>query len=107
MRIGQGPKVISTRKTGFVAWLKTFFYYLGDHPNLDKKNDSIWVNTNQNLGQDRLMLFAASETAPHCKFLATRLALSLKYTKDFAKSAFCDVMKLRNAGLPMVRSHTE
>ena len=40
---------------------------------MEKKNDSILVKTNENLNQDRLMLFVASKTAPQCKFLATRL----------------------------------
>ena len=42
--------------------VKTFFF--GDHLNWDRKSDSIGVNTNQNLGQDRLRLFPASKTAP-------------------------------------------
>ena len=53
----------------------TFFGY---HLKFDRKTVSIWLQTDQNLGQDRLMLFPASKKAPppHCKFLATRLPLS-------------------------------
>ena len=49
------------------------FFNFGDHLNLGLKIDSICVKTNENLGQDRLMLVPASKTAPQCKFLATRL----------------------------------
>ena len=38
------------------------------------------MKADQNMGQDRLMLFPASETAPlHCKFLATRLVMHLNW----------------------------
>ena len=47
--------------------------FFGDHQYLDTKTDSVWLKTDQNLGQDCLMLFPASKTAPHCKFLATLL----------------------------------
>ena len=43
--------------------MKTFFF--GDHLNLGRKTDLIWVKSNQNLGQGRLMLFPSSKTAPH------------------------------------------
>ena len=35
--------------------------------------DSICLKIDQNLGQDRLLLFPASKTAPPCKFMATHL----------------------------------
>ena len=47
--------------------------FFGDRLNLDCKTDSICVKTDQNLGEDRLILFPASELAPDCKFLAMRL----------------------------------
>ena len=90
---------ILTTKTGFQpGWRRFFFffYYLeivyfwtekpsqlqwrpffsaGDHLNFDRNADSIWMQTNQNLGQVRLLLFPASTTPPpQCKFLATRLS---------------------------------
>ena len=52
-RISQGPDINSISCTFF--WV---------HQNLDRKTDSIWVKTDQNLGPDRLMLFPASKTAP-------------------------------------------
>ena len=41
--------------------VKSFFIF-GDHQYLDTKTDSICLKTDQNLGQDRLMLFPASKT---------------------------------------------
>ena len=41
--------------------MKTFFL---DQLNLGRKTVLILVKTNQNLGQDRLILFPASKTAP-------------------------------------------
>ena len=54
--------------------VKTFFFW--DHLILDKKTDSNWSKIDKNLGQDRLMLFPVSKTAPspppppQSKFLA-------------------------------------
>ena len=39
-----------------------------------------------------------------CCFRADIVGNSLKSAKNFAKSSFYDVTKLRNAGLPMVQS---
>ena len=48
--------------------------FFWDYLILDRKTASISVKTNQNLGQDRLVLFPASKTPPsQCKFLATLL----------------------------------
>ena len=68
-------------------WVKTFLaktFFSGVHLNLGFKTDSIWVKINENLGQDRLMLFPASKTAlPQCKFLATRLIRRGYLTRNF------------------------
>ena len=63
------------QKNWVSARMKTFsfLFFFEDHLNLDRKTDSIRVRSNENLGQDRLMLFPASKTAPQFKFLATRL----------------------------------
>ena len=55
--------MILTRKTEFPAWQKTFLFF-GNHQNLDIKIDLIQVKTDQNLGQDRLMLFPSYKTPP-------------------------------------------
>ena len=49
---------------------KTFFWR---SPNFDRKNASIYLKTNENLGQVRLRLFQTSKNAPLCEILATRL----------------------------------
>ena len=94
MKIDEGSDVISSqaetqflfgdhlnlgRKTVSIL-VKTFFcFFFGDHQYLDAKTDSIRLNTDQNLGQDRLMLFPApKQPHPHCKFLATRLTVTVK-----------------------------
>ena len=43
MRIGEGPNVIQTRKTGFQPVLRPFF--LGDHLKLDRTTVPILVKT--------------------------------------------------------------
>ena len=47
-------------KLGFSLAEDLFF---GNQLNLDTKTDSIWLKTDQNLGQNRLMLIPASKTA--------------------------------------------
>ena len=83
MRLGQEPEMMWTRKTGSQLDEDLFFFlespkigqknsvnfsknllFIEDHPNLDRKIVSISVKTSENLGQDRLMLFPASKTAP-------------------------------------------
>ena len=79
LRIGQEPGVISTKKTGLQSgWRPFSFFFFGDHLHLDGETDSIWVKTDQNLGQDPLMLFPASKSAPpYSKLLATCLLTPL------------------------------
>ena len=62
------------RKTVSVS-AKTFFSFFlgGDNLNLAGKNTSILVKTNQNLGQDRLILCLASKRSPQSKLLTTLL----------------------------------
>ena len=42
--------------------MKTFFF--GDHLSSDEKTDSNWSKIDYNLGQDRLMFYPVSKTAP-------------------------------------------
>ena len=92
LRVAQKFDVILTTKTGFQPGWRRFSFFLlfgdrllldrktvsirfklnynedlffsGDHLNFDRNADSIWMQTNQNLGQVRFMLFPASTTAP-------------------------------------------
>ena len=83
MIIGQESDVISNKKLGFslaedffffwdhvnldrksVPILVDTFFFVGDHQYLATKIYSIRSNTDQSLGQDRLMLFPASKIPP-------------------------------------------
>ena len=55
----RSPKFGQKNRLNFSEDLSFFF---GDHLNLDRK--TIRVRINENLGQDCLMLFPASKTAP-------------------------------------------
>ena len=71
---------IWTEKRLQFQWGPFFSSFLWRSPKFGQKNDSIWLKTDQNVGQaqDLLMLFPASKKKPHCKFLPTRLSMMIE-----------------------------
>ena len=68
------------------------FFFFGDQFKFDRKTASIWLKTDQNLGQDRLMLFPASKKASPLQIPGYAPAFKFRLNGfDFATANFLAV----------------